>query len=53
MDVIVARGFDVAGAAGVLGVTMSQLTKLVRHDKASFAVVNDGRIARGLPPLRK
>ncbi len=53
LDVIVARKYDVAGAAGVLGVTMSQLTKLVRNDKASFAVVNEGRVSRGLPALRK
>ena len=53
MDVIIARGYDVAGAAGILGITMSQLTKLVREDKASFAVVNEGRAARGLPALRK
>lgn len=53
LDVVYARGFDVAGAAGVLGVTMSQLTKLLRHDRASFAAVNEGRTERGLPPLRK
>lgn len=53
MDVIIARDCDVAGAAGILGITMSQLTKLIREDKASFAVVNEGRTARGLPALRK
>lgn len=53
LDVIVARGYDVAGAAGVLGVTMSQLTRLVHHDKASFVLLNQGRTARGLPALRK
>ena len=52
LDVIVARGFDVAGAAGVLGVSMSQLAKLVKHDKHAFAEVNRGRAERGLPPLR-
>jgi hypothetical protein len=52
LDVIVARGFDVAGAAGVLGVSMSQLAKLVRHEKAAFALVNEGRVARGLPRLK-
>jgi hypothetical protein len=48
----VARGFDVAGAAGRLGVTMSQLARLIRHDKQAFALVNEGRVQRGLPPLR-
>ncbi len=52
LDVIVARGFDVAGAAGVLGVSMSQLARLVRHDKAAFAMVNDGRVERGLRALK-
>jgi hypothetical protein len=51
MDVIVARGFDVAGAAGMLGVTMSQLVKLVRHEKQVLAIVNEGRTSRGLPAL--
>jgi hypothetical protein len=52
LDVIAARGFDVAGAAGVLGITMSQLAKLVRHEKHAFAFVNEGRGKRGLPPLK-
>jgi hypothetical protein len=52
LDVVVARKFDVAGAAGVLGVSMSQLAKLIRHDKHAFAMVNDGRTKRGLPALK-
>ncbi len=52
LDVIVARDFDVAGAAGLLGVTMSQLARLVRHDRAAFAMVNDGRVKQGLPALK-
>jgi hypothetical protein len=52
LDVIIARKFDVAGAAGVLGITMSQLAKLVRHDKHAFAMVNQGRVERGLPALK-
>jgi hypothetical protein len=52
LDVIVARGFDVAGAAGVLGLSMSQLAKLIRHEKSAFARVNAGRAERGLPPLK-
>lgn len=52
LDVIAARKFDVAGAAGVLGVSMSQLAKLIRHDKRAFAAVNDEREARGMPRLK-
>ncbi len=52
MDLVVARGYDVAGAAGVLGVSMSQLAKLIRHNKNAFAVVNEGRAERGLPALK-
>ena len=52
LDVILARRYDVAGAAGVLGVSMSQLAKLVRHDKRSFAMINRGREAQGLPRLK-
>ena len=52
MDVIWARKFDVAGAAGVLGITMSQLAKLVRHEKHAFTLLNQGRTDRGLPALK-
>jgi len=52
LDVVHARGYDVAGAAGVLGVSMSQLAKLIRHEGQAFAMVNEGRKERGLPPLR-
>jgi hypothetical protein len=52
MDVIWARKFDVAGAAGVLGITMSQLAKLVRHERHAFSLVNQGRTDRGLPALK-
>lgn len=52
LDLVVARKFDVAGAAGVLGVSMSQLAKLIRHNKHAFALINEGRTARGLPALK-
>ena len=52
LDVIVARKFDVAGAAGVLKISMSQLAKLIRHEKHAMALVNEGREKRGLPALR-
>ena len=52
LDVIAARKFDVAGAAGVLKITMSQLAKLIRHEKHAMALVNEGRAKRGLPALK-
>ena len=52
LDVVVALRFDVAGAAGVLGVTMSQLARLIRHDGAAFGLVNAGRTQRGLRALK-
>jgi hypothetical protein len=52
LDVVAACGFDVGGAAGALGVTMSQLARLIRHDRQAFAWVNEGRVARGLPGLK-
>lgn len=52
LDVIFARKFDVAGSAGVLGITMSQLAKLVRHERHAMAMVNEGRKDRHLPELK-
>jgi hypothetical protein len=53
LDLVVARRYDLAGAAALLGITMSQLSRLINHDKGAFAKVNKGREACGLPPLRK
>jgi len=52
LDVVVVRRYDLAGAAGLLGITMSQLSRLIRHEKSAFAAVNAGREAIGLPKLR-
>jgi hypothetical protein len=52
LDVVFARGYDVAGSAGRLGITMSQLARLIRHEKHAFGLVNDGRESRGLPRLK-
>ena len=52
LDVLAARDFDVAAAAGMLGVTMSQLARLLRHQKKAFAIVNEQRERRGVPPLK-
>ena len=52
LDVVTARKYDVAGAAGILGITMSQLTRLLRQEQHVLARVNDGRESVGLPRLR-
>jgi len=52
LDLVVVRRWDVAGAAGLLGVTMSQLSRLIRQHPPAFAMVNDGRASVGLARLR-
>ncbi len=52
LDAVVVRRFDLAAAAGSLGVTMSQLSRLVRQHPPAFALLNEGRLATGLPRLR-
>ncbi len=52
MDVVAAMNFDVGGAAGVLGVTMSQLVKLVGREPKALAWLNEGRTALGLHLLK-
>ncbi len=52
LDIVAAKGFDVGGAAGVLGITMSQLARLIRHDRHAFAAINDRRAERGLSRLK-
>ena len=51
-DVVAAKNFDVGGAAGLLGVSMSQLAKLLGREPKAKAWVNDGRVKLGLPKLR-
>ncbi len=52
LDVVTASDFDVGGAAGLLGITMSQLARLIRHERHAFAMINAGRTARGLQALK-
>jgi hypothetical protein len=52
LDVVTARRYDVAGAAGILGITMSQLTRLIRNERHAFARINEGREAIGLSRLK-
>ena len=53
LDVLALMNWDVAKSAGRLGISMSQLTRLLRHEKAAFALVNHQRQERGFPPLRR
>ncbi len=53
LDVLALMNWDVAKSAGRLGITMSQMTRLLRHEKPAFALVNNHRQERGFPPLRK
>ncbi len=52
LDVVAAMKFDVGGAAGMLGVTMSQLAKLLGREPKALTWVNAGRAKLGLPKLR-
>lgn len=52
LDLIVARSYDVAGAAGALGVTMSQLVRLLRHERRALGRVNEHRRRYGLAALK-
>lgn len=52
LDVVTALHFDVSEAATALGVSMSQLTRLIRQDKLAAAQLNAGRKSVGLRPLR-
>jgi len=52
LDLVVVRRWDLAGAAGLLGVTMSQLSRLLRQHPPAFSKVNEGRASVGLARLR-
>lgn len=52
LDVVAAKRFDVGGTAGILGITMSQLAKLLGREPKALAWVNAGRAGLGLPTLK-
>ncbi len=52
LDVVVAHHFDLTSAAPLLGVSMSQLHRLIQKDKEAGAYIARGRKAAGLRPLR-
>ena len=53
LDCINSHRWDVAKSAGTLGISMSQLTKLLRHHPAALEQVNQYRQDLGLPRLRR
>ncbi len=52
LDVVHARRFKLPAAAAQLGVTASQLVKLLKTEPAALDQVNRERHSLGLPPLR-
>jgi uncharacterized protein (DUF2237 family) len=53
LDCINAHRWDVAKSAGALDISMSQLTKLLRHHPAALSQVNQHRDELGLQRLRR
>ena len=52
LDMIEMCDFDVSESAGRLGVSSSQLVRLLRHEPAALGHVNSARNQRGLRLLR-
>ena len=52
LDAIAACEGDASQAAQCLGISMSQLVKLLKIEPAAFALLNEQRKARGISPLR-
>lgn len=52
LDVLHVYGYDVAGAAAELGVSGTQLVKLLKEEPRALARLNAVRAERGLHPLR-
>jgi hypothetical protein len=52
MDAIAAEGWDVRGAATVLGVSASQLVRFAAQHHPALEMINRHRAERSLPPLR-
>jgi RF-1 domain len=51
LDVLISRHGHVAGAATQLGITASQLIKLIKHEPRAMLCLNEERRQRGLHPL--
>ncbi|MEX2170138.1 MAG: peptide chain release factor-like protein [Pirellulales bacterium] len=51
LDMLAASDWDIAAAAGRLGVSRSQLTKFLRREPEAFSQLNAERAAKGLRKL--
>lgn len=51
MDRIASVQHDVSAAAQLLGVSTSQLIKLLKHEQVAWQSVNQSRVKQGLAPL--
>lgn len=51
LDVVTALRFDIVGGAHILGVSTSQLARLIRMDRSAGATLNLWRATVGLRPL--
>ncbi|QDU90064.1 Peptide chain release factor 1 [Pirellulimonas nuda] len=52
LDVLAAEDWDDAVAAERMGVSRTQLVRLLKHGPAALALLNGARTERGQPPLR-
>ncbi len=52
LDVAAAQDYDLGPAAATLGVSPTQLARLIRHDRPAFDLLNEERRQRGLPGLK-
>lgn len=51
LDCLAAEGWQLPAAAGRLGVSASQLARLLRREPAAWTILSRQRTAAGLPPL--
>ena len=52
LDRIAMLEYELPAAGEMLGVTASQLVKLIKHEPTALAALNEARSLRGLGPLR-
>jgi hypothetical protein len=52
LDFLAAAGFDLAVAAGHLGISRTQLTRFLQSEPQAWLALNEGRHQQGLPTYR-